>query len=345
MKERYFVPNFDYLYPTVTDCTLPKPSLKPLPRPNYDLNEVLMVVMGSGNVKNLYLMVTTDQNEYIVYQALPFVDSSIMNADEEDLGERLGLRFLRLEKKELLRDARTYASDDEDKLRPLDQKPPPTFLKKHKLTPFDGIGSQGVGMYAGVFVSGKTPMWLVVSEGGGPGPKLEIVDSRDGLAERMLLPSLETTGRARVRQHPMTCDGQITAFAPLHNPLLPNGFVYTTSSGHLRLCQLPSQFNLDHDWPVCKVPLGKTPTAVTYHYSSQTYILSTSLPKPFVFSKVQYDSTVAAGVIQEGDELPEQEGRHYGIKDSQRDEGMYWPETQSYKVELVSPVTWETVDR
>lgn len=353
-EERFFIPNFDYLPGLVTDCA-DKAKAKTVSRPNYDLNEILLVNLGpSTDLEKPYLILTTDQNEFVVYHLYSHFEaqSHATTTWEEESSDknqiidksRLALRMVRTQKEIICRDLKTYAPEDDDKLKPLDQRPRPTFLKKLKLKKFEKIGLAGAGMYSGVFVSGKTPIWLMMAGQGGPLPNLEIID-QEGKGATLLQPPLSSQGRGKLQQHPMSSDGPITSFAPIHNVNIQHGFVYVSEKGHLRLCHLPAQFNYDAEWPSCKVPLGKTPMLIANHYKSHTYITATSLPTSFKFSKAQYASAISAGVIDEGDEIPESELRTYGFTDDQRVDGMYWPEAMSFTMELVSPVTWEVVDR
>lgn len=53
---------------------------------------------------------------------------------------------------------------------------------------------------------------------------------------------------------------------------------------------------------------------------------------------------VAAGVIEEGSDLPEAEKKLGIQEDEDITNGMYTPSVPKFQLELVSPVTWETVD-
>ena len=321
-------------------------------RPSYDINEILLVNLGPNEEhQDAYLIVsvfilfnkqiTTDQNEYTAYKIFTYHEKWI-DKDEGSIDQnRLAIRMAKVRKKAICRDPKVYNEEDEDKAQPLDQRPRPTFLKKLKIRKFENIGFQGTGMYSGVFVSGKIPMWLMVANTGGNCQSLESFIEADANIQDPPLPS---TGTGMLQQHPMISDGRITCFAPLHNVNVQNGFVYVSDQGHLRLCQLPAQFNYDTEWPFCKIPLGRTPEKIANHYSSQTYIMGTSTPNEFIFSKAQYASAIASGVIDEGEELQDNEMRFYGFRDENRIQGMYWPVSPEYKLELVSPVTWETVD-
>ncbi|CAI0403493.1 unnamed protein product, partial [Linum tenue] len=84
--------------------------------------------------------------------------------------------------------------------------------------------------------------------------------------------------RERLRIHPQLCDGSIVAFTVLHNVNCNHGFIYVTSQGILKICQLPSGCNYDNYWPVQKVPLRGTPHQVTYFAEKNLYPLIVSVP-------------------------------------------------------------------
>ncbi|GBG62092.1 hypothetical protein CBR_g28568 [Chara braunii] len=106
---------------------------------------------------------------------------------------------------------------------------------------------RNVGGHRGVFITGVRPVWLI---------------------------SL----RERFRPHPQLCDQGITAFTPLHNVNCDRGFIYLSSEGVLKICQLPTYLSYDSDWPVQKVPLRVTPHHIAYHPDANVYALVTSSP-------------------------------------------------------------------
>ncbi|KAH9678229.1 cleavage and polyadenylation specificity factor subunit 1 [Citrus sinensis] len=85
--------------------------------------------------------------------------------------------------------------------------------------------------------------------------------------------------RERLRVHPQLCDGSIVAFTVLHNVNCNHGFIYVTSQGILKICQLPSGSTYDNYWPVQKViPLKATPHQITYFAEKNLYPLIVSVP-------------------------------------------------------------------
>ncbi|KAG8381459.1 hypothetical protein BUALT_Bualt06G0124100 [Buddleja alternifolia] len=116
-----------------------------------------------------------------------------------------------------------------------------------------GISSQrmtifkNVGGLQGLFLSGPRPAWFMMF-------------------------------RERLRVHPQVCDGPIVAFTVLHNVNCNHGFIYITSQGALKICQLPVLSSYDNYWPVHKVPLKGTPHQVTYFAEKNLYPVIVSVP-------------------------------------------------------------------
>ncbi|XP_043813334.1 cleavage and polyadenylation specificity factor subunit 1 isoform X3 [Manihot esculenta] len=106
---------------------------------------------------------------------------------------------------------------------------------------------KNINGYQGFFLSGSRPAWFMVF-------------------------------RERIRVHPQLCDGSIVAFTVLHNVNCNHGFIYVTSQGNLKICQLPSVSSYDNYWPVQKVPLKGTPHQVTYFAEKNLYPLIVSVP-------------------------------------------------------------------
>ncbi|XP_057475744.1 LOW QUALITY PROTEIN: cleavage and polyadenylation specificity factor subunit 1-like [Actinidia eriantha] len=106
---------------------------------------------------------------------------------------------------------------------------------------------KNVGGYQGLFLSGSRPAWLMIF-------------------------------RERLRVHPQLCDGPIGAFTVLHNVNCNHGFIFVTSQGILKICQLPAVSCYDNYWAVQKIPLKCTPHQVTYFAEKNLYPLIVSVP-------------------------------------------------------------------
>ncbi|CAI9092100.1 OLC1v1027255C1 [Oldenlandia corymbosa var. corymbosa] len=121
-----------------------------------------------------------------------------------------------------------------------DETTPGTFSKR--MTIFKSVGG-----FQGLFLSGTRPAWFMMF-------------------------------RERLRIHQQLCDGPIMAFTVLHNVNCNHGFIYVTSQGTLKICQLPSSLTYDNYWPVQKVPLKCTPHQVSYFSDKHLYPLIVSYP-------------------------------------------------------------------
>ncbi|RIB01623.1 CPSF A subunit region-domain-containing protein [Gigaspora rosea] len=120
-----------------------------------------------------------------------------------------------------------------------------------------------------------------------------------------------------LRVHPMNTDGEIRSFTPFHNIHRKHGFLYTNTQS-----ELPTDFQYDMEWTVKKVQLNRSVYGIEYHPEMQVYALLTSLPIEFL--------------------LRDENGEPIEFE---RDSSQFLPETQRFTLELISPVTWETVDR
>ncbi|CAG8629175.1 177_t:CDS:10 [Dentiscutata erythropus] len=125
-----------------------------------------------------------------------------------------------------------------------------------------------------------------------------------------------------LRVHPMNADGEIRSFTPFHNVHCKHGFLYTNTQDVCRLSELPTDFQYDMEWTVKKVQLNRSVYGIEYHPEMQVYALLTSLPVEFL--------------------LRDENGEPIEFE---RDSSQFLPETQKFTLELISPVTWETVDR
>lgn len=304
------------------------------------IEELAVVNLGSDSYRNYpYVVARTSKSDVYIYRIISSIEHTPGTTED-----RLSLRMVRVEHKQIARDLQVYGDGEGDKLNPKDSySKPPNFIKKSHLIPFDRIGVESEQLYAGLVVTGSRPLWIMMAHSGAREGRQFIVEEG---SEDNMLPSAPMNSSNAIRVHPMLVDGPLCAFAPIHNVNVPYGFAYINDMGLFRICQLPPQFSYDRDWPVCKVPLGRSAQKISYHPVSQTYVLATSTPAVFEIDKARYMAAVGAGVIQEGEELPDAEKKVSGIMDviEVREPGMYLPDISAYQLELISPVTWETVD-
>ncbi|TFJ97935.1 Interferon-inducible GTPase 5 [Platysternon megacephalum] len=135
---------------------------------------------------------------------------------------------------------------------------------------------------------------------------------------------LLVTARGALRLHPMTIDGLIESFAPFHNVNCPKGFLYFNRQGELRISVLPAYLSYDAPWPVRKIPLRCTTHYVAYHVESKVYAVATSVVNPC-------------------SRIPRMTGEEKEFESIERDERYIHPQQEAFSIQLISPVSWETI--
>nr|XP_057903484.1 cleavage and polyadenylation specificity factor subunit 1 isoform X2 [Doryrhamphus excisus]XP_057903485.1 cleavage and polyadenylation specificity factor subunit 1 isoform X2 [Doryrhamphus excisus]XP_057903486.1 cleavage and polyadenylation specificity factor subunit 1 isoform X2 [Doryrhamphus excisus] len=132
------------------------------------------------------------------------------------------------------------------------------------------------------------------------------------------------TSRGALRLHPMTIDGTIESFSPFHNINCPKGFLYFNKQGELRISVLPTYLSYDAPWPVRKIPLRCTVHYVSYHVESKVYAVCTSVKEPCT-------------------RIPRMTGEEKEYEIIERDERYINPQQERFSIQLISPVSWETI--
>ncbi|KAJ1927894.1 mRNA cleavage and polyadenylation factor subunit [Tieghemiomyces parasiticus] len=148
----------------------------------------------------------------------------------------------------------------------------------------------------------------------------------------------------------------LTGFAPFHNPQCPHGFVLLDTAGRFHIGQLDPAFRYDFAWPLRHVPLGRTVHHLTYHPGLAQYCVATSRPVPFDLPGENEDDDMkiaeaigAAAHRPGGAPLPLSPPRPSATEPPAprpadvSTQGMP-PLVNRYRLELISPLTWEVVD-
>ncbi|KAM3586172.1 mRNA cleavage and polyadenylation factor subunit [Umbelopsis sp. WA50703] len=131
--------------------------------------------------------------------------------------------------------------------------------------------------------------------------------------------------KSPIRVHPMATKRVIKAFTPFHNINFQHGFLTADDQAHIQMRQLPvDNITYDTAWPMKKILLNYTVHKVQYHAKMEVYAMLVSSPQPI--------------------ELKNDEGAPLNGKDT-RDEGEYLPMIEEFSMVLVSPITWEVVDK
>jgi hypothetical protein len=166
---------------------------------------------------------------------------------------------------------------------------------KSSLYPFSSIGTHG---YEGVFIAGEKPVVLLAKSFETQLDQLQGAESSEYLHE----PGT-SSHHSEIFIHPIDVDGSLHAFAEFNNVNCPSGFLALNSRGALRFCALMSHFVYDAPLPFANVPFGDfDPDHITYHHASETYVVAGAYKVPFYLKKAEYNSGVAAGVIDINDE-------------------------------------------
>ncbi|KAK6464253.1 CPSF A subunit region-domain-containing protein [Scheffersomyces coipomensis] len=99
-----------------------------------------------------------------------------------------------------------------------------------------------------------------------------------------------------------------------------NGLIYLDNLQNARICELPTDFNYENNWPIKTVYIGESIKSIAYHETSNTYAVST-------ISEIPYDCLDEAGKPIVGVQVDK-------------------PRPESFKgsIKLISPFNWTVID-
>ncbi|KAG0089651.1 Cleavage and polyadenylation specificity factor subunit 1 [Podila epicladia] len=342
-KEVFFFPHFDLL-PDVLPDAPSRQDTKPAGHA-HEITEMIMVNMGTKLRKEPYLIARSYRGNIAVYKTYQHFPKTEKSADKSvDPSERLAIRFRKMPLEIVAREkpddddgaGGDIDDDSEDAIEREIRIQEKRRLRKPKhLIPFSGVAG-----YEGVFCLGSAPLWLM------------------------------STGRGMPRAHPMICDGRIVCFTKFNNINCKNGFITTNANGNMRISQLPTKdIHYDMHWPIRKVHLKKAVHHIKYHPTSQTYVTVTAVPDAFVVkdeNNVAVHDATAAATAGAGTEVVANgatpataaigaavavastngatDAKPAVSKPAHTGAG-FRPSSERQTLELVSPVTWETVDK
>ncbi|KAF9961999.1 Cleavage and polyadenylation specificity factor subunit 1 [Mortierella alpina] len=353
-KEVFYFPHFDLLPDVLPDAPAHQDT-KPAGHAR-EISEMIMVNMGTESKRNPYLIVRTYRGNialYKTYQHFPTVELDAAGKPI-DLSERLAIRFRKVpldvvaretpEEDDLDPNSRAGMNDMEDEADAVEREIRRQERRRQR-RPKNLIPFTDVAGFEGLFVLGAAPLWIMSS------------------------------GKGLPRVHPMICDGKIGCFTQFHNLNCKHGFITLNAEGNMRIAQLPSEgVQYDMPWPIRKVPLKRMVRYVKYHPTSQTYVTVTSVPDPFVVKDennvavhdgqtptpgaganappASAPATDANSTAPTAPESTSQVPNGTAATDAQGHAklksiapGLFRPNSERQTLELVSPVTWETVDR
>ncbi|KAF9586527.1 Cleavage and polyadenylation specificity factor subunit 1 [Lunasporangiospora selenospora] len=344
-KEVFFFPHFDLLPDVLPDAPSHQDT-KPAGHAR-EITEMVMVNIGSRKVKKPYLVVRSYRGNislYKIYQHFPSTELDSAG-NPIDLSDRLAIRFRKIPLDVVARetpdddlDERHRSEMDHDDSADAVERKIMIQERRRRRKMVNLVPFRDVAGYEGVFVLGAAPLWIMSS------------------------------GRGIPRAHPMICDGKIVCFTHFHNVNCKNGFITSNAQGNVRISQLPSEgIQYDMLWPIQKVPLKRTARHIRYHPTSQTYVAVTSKPETFIIRDEPPPPTsvtapgvvkdAAAGTAADG-KSPAAAGTTAATANGTADVANgasnvpprsstpgFRPETERQSLELISPVTWETVDQ
>ncbi|KAI8072997.1 CPSF A subunit region-domain-containing protein [Gongronella butleri] len=383
LKPHFFVPKLSLLPDLLVDDQHQQaakaeptwPTGKP-PLGAIQIRELLLTNIGKER-KDPYLVLRTSTNDIVIYQAFEYIPSKENDDDgdtamqDEEAQHRLAMRFTRIHHNEVsrhrvdldaVREAEWQAQmlrdreetdnmvvelfdDDRTTKKKKKKKSTPRPRRVRLLNAFADVAG-----YTGVFVAGPQPLWLLSSS------------------------------KSFVRVHPMKTDQNIIAFSQFHNVSCQHGFITIDTNSRLRFCSLPD-VNYDMDWLVHKVPLGHTAHKICFHPEMNVYVVLASRdeqvdvvhaapppakPAPAVVpgTTPSTSSSTSTTADQPAESTPASDAQspansidaanadsasQHQDDDAKsttaRDPGAFLPSIPHFSLLLISPVTWETVDR
>ncbi|KAI9307983.1 CPSF A subunit region-domain-containing protein [Cunninghamella echinulata] len=340
------------------------------------IKEVLLTNIGKEH-KDPHLVLRTSTSDVVIYKAFEYLptpeNTNIIDvevcteAKMEDYDNRLALRFSRVHHNYVARFRSDEESKKEQELEELAQKEKEeqekmvidlgddddimmdnsdnnTKKKKKKQTIKKPRRRQllnqftDVNGYAGVFVAGPEPLWLISSS------------------------------KSFVRVHPMKTDQSVLAFSQFHNINCLHGFITIDTNSKIQLCTLPiDDTTYDMDWLLKKVPLGQTVHKIRYHPTMHVYVVLVSTPMEADLENITAEATTATAnpgaatdtstpTTENNNETNEEDNEaekevasviesELTQSKKEREPGAFLPLVDRYSLLMISPVTWETVDQ
>ncbi|RUP46454.1 hypothetical protein BC936DRAFT_146934 [Jimgerdemannia flammicorona] len=335
-EETFFFPRFDLSPALLADNVIRQPtaggaaaassaaSTTVLPAGQSDtvvmeVEEIMMTSIGKQR-KEPYLVARTHGNDIIIYKAFRFLPGSeplMAGAEptkEVDYSDRLALRFSRVYHDHVSRESfaeaeeRSAAADAKSKGAAVN--PSSSSSTATSTTPTSG-GDKTLKHKRRRSMKRLIPFADIAGYTG-----LFVTGSRPSW--------LICSSKSFARVHPMKVKDDVVAFTQFHNVNCRHGFLIADSKSTLRMARLPTDnITYDLDWPVRKIPMGCSVHKVRYHPTMQVYAVLVSTPESF---QIRDEN----GIPVDGDD---------------REPSAFLPEVERFSMVLVSPVTWEIVDR
>ncbi|CEP07342.1 hypothetical protein [Parasitella parasitica] len=315
-KEYFACPQFDIAPDLITDQPKDASKKSSSNQSSSIIQEILMTNIGRER-KDPHLVARTETNDIIIYKAFSFVpsESAALSID------RLALRFSRVHHEYVSRKSASSAAEASKKAK-----------QKEIIDEFDV-------------------------------PDLDIEDEEEETKKpanskkqekhrkRLLIPFTDVAGytgvfvagaqpawlmnscKSFVRVHPMKAKNEVIGFTQFHNVNCKHGFITVDAGSNICLSGLRTNGAIyDLDWVMQKIPLGQTVHKIEYHPIMRVYAVLVSTEQPVN--------------LQTADDIPPTEGQEpSAANEEQRGPGEFLPQVDRFSMIMVSPVTWEVVDR
>lgn len=108
----------------------------------------------------------------------------------------------------------------------------------------------------------------------------------------------------------------IMAFAKFSN----NDLIFLDDKKNARICEIPKDFNYENNWPVKRISFDETIKSVTYHESSNTFLISTY--KDIPYNCLDEENRPIVGTMEDKPPATSMKG----------------------SIKLVSPINWTVID-
>ncbi|KAL9551200.1 hypothetical protein MBANPS3_004376 [Mucor bainieri] len=330
-KEYFTCPQFDIAPDLITDQ--PKDTSKKSNSSNNNsssssssiIQEILMTNIGRER-KDPHLVARTETNDIIIYKAFSFVPSA-GNDDDITKADRLALRFSRVHHEYVSRKSASSATDASKRAKKKE------IIDEFDIPDLDLDDDEEEVIAAAAAAAAKNKS-----------KKMEKQRQR-----KLLMPFTDVAGytgvfvagaqpawlmnscKSFVRVHPMKTKHEVIGFTQFHNVNCKHGFITVDATSTICLSGLRTDGVIyDLDWVMQKIPLGQTVHKIQYHPVMRVYAVLVSTEQPVNLHK--------------DDDAPAPDNDASTTHD-EREPGEFLPQIDRFSMIMVSPVTWEIVDR
>lgn len=203
-------------------------SSKLLADENDEYNVLEACLIGLDKEGKYPYLLARQRDQVLIYQAYSFE-----NTKDCIVNRGLKVRFSKLDHGMMTRKPTSMG----------DYLDPSSFRSYFRF--FDNVNG-----YAGAFLCGAYPYWIIA------------------------------TSRGDLKFHAMNVDGRVSCFAMFHNINCNHGFIYFNRQGELRIGKFSPNTRYDTDWPMRRVPLDCTAHYVVYSIEHKVYAVVTSKLEP-----------------------------------------------------------------